>query len=126
MDFVKALLFIIGAFIMAVCLVFVPEISGSVSVAFTALISIYLGLDIASMITRTSQMKVGEFKELKTHKYVISAICLVALIIICIIKKEYEQTATSLASFLTASMIIISCLIGGLEGNKIATGVKNE
>lgn len=123
MKFIKALFFVLATAVMALCLLFSPEASGSVSISYTAVLGIYLGLDIASMIAKTTTLKKGDYETLNVYKYVLSAVCLVVLIVVAIIVKGKYDVTTAMTSFLTSSMIIIGCIIGGLEGNKIATGV---
>lgn len=123
MKFVKALLFICSTLITALCLIFVPEASGPVSVTYTSVLGFYLGLDVAEMITSSASMKKGEYAKLHTHKYIISLICVMSLIIIYLFLKDKSNLTTAITSFISASLILIGCLIGGLEGNKIATNV---
>lgn len=120
MDFLKATFFVIAVFLMGLCLIFVPQISGALSISFVTVLGVYLGLDVASMIATTSRLPDGEYKEIKKHKYILSGICLSVLIVITLILWE-EALQTALTSFLSSCMVVIGCLIGGLEGNKIAT-----
>jgi glucan phosphoethanolaminetransferase (alkaline phosphatase superfamily) len=120
MDFLKATFFVIAVLLMGLCLIFVPSISGTLSLSFVTVLGIYLGTDVASMIATTSRLPDGEYKEIKKHKYVLSGICLSVLIVITLILWE-EALQTALTSFLSSCMVVIGCLIGGLEGNKIAT-----
>lgn len=121
MKFIKALFFILASIVMALCLIFVPESSGTVSISFTTVTGLYLGLDIASMITKTTTLKKGSFEKLNVYKYVLVSICLAVLIVIAIFVNEVPEVNTAITSFLTSAMIVIGCIIGGLEGNKIAT-----
>ena len=120
MDFLKATFFVIAVLLMGLCLIFVPQISGTLSVTFVTVLGIYLGMDVASMIATTSRLPNGEYKEMKKHKYILSGICLAILIIITLLSWE-DSLQTALTSFLSSCMVVIGCLIGGLEGNKIAT-----
>lgn len=125
-DFAKALLFIWTTIIMGACLFFYPVSAGAVSVTYIAALSVYLGLDVASMIVKTATLPNGEFKRLKTHKYIISSVNLLILLGICVYVKDMVDVSTAITAFLSASIIIITCIIGGLEGNKIATGTKDS
>ena len=114
---------------MALCLIFIPDSSGAVSVSFTTVLGIYLGLDIAGMIAKTASLPKGEYKALNIYKYVITSLSLFILIIISLIVKDRSDVRTALTSYISAIMIIIACLLGGLEGNNIATdneGKQNE
>lgn len=106
---------------MACCLLFIPQTSGPVSITFITVLGIYLGLDIAGMITKTSQLPKGEYKKISVHKYIISTICLMILVVLSLVMKDKADMNTALTSFCSATMIICGCLLGGLEGNKIAT-----
>lgn len=125
-KFFKALFFVLASAIMALCLILIPASSGSVSVSYIAVLGIYLGLDIAGMITKTANMNKGEYKSLNVHKYVIASVCLVSNIVISIFVKEKADISVALTSFISAALIIIGCIIGGLEGNKIATNFGKE
>lgn len=125
-KFAKALLFILASVVMALCLLFIPESSGTVSISYITVLGLYLGLDIAGMITKTSQMSKGEYQTLNVHKYVISTIGLTVNIIIAIAMHGSADITTALTSFVSAVMIILGCIIGGLEGNRIASSVGEE
>lgn len=127
-DFIKAFIFVITSIVMGVTILLVPDSSGAVSITYIGVLGIYLGLDVAEMISSTAKMKKGEYKNLKTHKYIISVICLAVLLVMCLIKKDNNIT-TAITTFISAIMVVSGCLLGGLEGNKIATqcdGEKNE
>ena len=120
-KFFKAMFFVLASAVMGGCLIAVPESSGPVSVVYMAVLGIYLGLDVAGMIAKTVALPKGEFKDLNVHKYVLSAVCLVVLVVISLIMKKTTDVSTALTSFISSVLIIFACLIGGLEGNKIAT-----
>lgn len=120
-QFLKSFLFIIATFIMIATLFLIPSSSGPVSITYIATLSVYLGLDIAGMIAKTVSLPKGEFKQLNIHKYIIASVCLVVLIIASIYVNNFQKIETAITSYVSASLIIITCLIGGLEGNKIAT-----
>lgn len=120
MDFLKALFFIVSVLLMGLCLIFVPDISGTLSISFVTVLGIYLGTDVATMITTTSRLPDGEYKEIKKHKYILSGICLSILIITTLVIWD-DSLQTAFTSFLSSCMVILGCLIGGLEGNKLAT-----
>lgn len=126
MKFVKALLFIIATTIMALTLFFIPESSGPVSISFTTVLGLYLGLDMASMIQKSTTLAKGDYANVHIYKYIVSAVCLGVLVIISVFLKDSCDLSTALTSFITSSMIILGCLIGGLEGNKIAARVDGE
>lgn len=122
----KAAVFILASAVMGACLWFVPEASGAVSVVYITALSVYLGLDIAGMIAKTAALPKGKYKSFNIHKYVVAAFCLLVLIGTCTAARHFENPpdiSTAMTSFLSAVMILFTCILGGLEGNKIATGV---
>lgn len=123
MRIVKAFFFVLATAVMALCLLFTPEASGSVSITYTTVVGIYLGLDIAAMITKTSTLGKGNFEYMNVYKYVLCSVCLCVLTVIALVVKENSDVTTAITSFITSAMIVIGCIIGGLEGNKIATGI---
>lgn len=106
---------------MGICLLVIPESSGAVSVSYIAVLGVYLGLDIAGMIAKTASLPSGEFKPLNIHKYIVTSICLGILIIITLFVDDKRSVSTAITTYISSIMIILTCLIGGLEGNKIAT-----
>lgn len=125
----KAAVFILASAVMGACLRFVPESSGAVSVVYITALGVYLGLDIAGMIAKTAALPKGEYKNFNIHKYVVAATCLLFLIGTCAAARHFENlpdVSTAMTSFLSAVMILFTCILGGLEGNKIATGVSTD
>lgn len=125
----KAVFFVLATLIMGACLWFVPESSGAVSVVYITALSVYLGLDVAAMIAKTAALPKGEFKNFNIHKYVIASACLVFLIGTCMAVRHFENPpdiSTAMTSFLSAVMIVFTYILGGLEGNKIATNVTTD
>lgn len=120
MDFLKAMFFVIAVLLMGLCIIFIPDVSGTLSISFITVLGIYLGTDVASMISATANLPAGEYKEIKKHKYFLSGICLAILIIITLVLWT-DVLQAALSAFLSSCMVVLGCLIGGLEGNKIAT-----
>lgn len=126
MKFIKAGFFLAATAVMALCLLFVPESSGSVSISYTSVVGVYLGLDIAAMIARTSKLQKGSFEPMNVYKYVLVSACLAVLIVTAVIVRGQSDVSTAMTSFITSAMIVIGCVIGGLEGNKIATDLNGN
>lgn len=126
MKFIKAAFFLAATGVMALCLLFVPESSGSVSISYTSVVGIYLGLDIAAMIARTSKLQKGNFETMNVYKYVLVSACLAVLIAVAVVIRGRADVGTAMTSFITSAMIVIGCVIGGLEGNKIATDLNGN
>lgn len=123
---IKSLLFILACAVMTLCLFFLPDVSGPVSVIFMGVLSCYLGIDVADTIIKSAAMKQGEYKNIHIHKYVISLICLLIMIVVCIDKKETADLTTVMTSLISSVMLVIGILLTGLEGNKIATNIDGE
>lgn len=117
----EAIIFIIASIIMGLCIVLTPECSGSVSITYIACVGLYLGVDIAGMILKTAALPKGSYKNLNIHKYVISSLCLLTNVGCCLYMKNKIDITTCLTSMISASMIVLTCVLGGLGGNKIAT-----
>lgn len=124
MEALKIILYVIATVVMAGTEIIYPSISGSVSVFYVSILSSFLGLDIWDMIKKTSLLPPGDFKEMKIHRYVICAISYAVLVFIgYVASKTTGADFTEMnRTFVAAVFILIGLLIGGLEGNKIATG----
>lgn len=124
MEAVKIVLYIAATVIMAGVELIVPGIAGSVAVFYVSILTSFLGLDIWGMIKTTSILPPGEYKELKVHRYVICACSYIVLIGIgyFISATKNVDMAQMYNVFVSAVFVLIAMLIGGLEGNKIATG----
>lgn len=125
-SFLKSFIFVLVSVIMSIVLNIIPQTSGPISVTYASVLSIYLGVDLADTIIKTAQMSKGQYKDMHIHKYVISLICLAALVINCVIIKNKCDVSTALTSFVSSIFIVAGILIGGLEGNKIATNIDGD
>lgn len=124
MEAVKIVLYIAATVIMGGVELIVPGIAGSVAVFYVSILTSFLGLDIWGMIKTTSILPPGEYKELKVHRYVICACSYIVLIGIGYFISAIKNVdmAQMYNVFVSAVFVLIAMLIGGLEGNKIATG----
>lgn len=128
MEAFKFVLYLVATFIMAGVIWICPEVSSSVVVFYVSILTTYLGIDVYAMIKTTSVMPVGEYKEIKLWRYVLCASCYALLIV-----EGYVQSAKTDVDFnsfysvlISALFLLIAILIGGLEGNKVATGKSTE
>ena len=119
-KFVKSLLFVLASIVMTLCLIYLPNVSGPVSITFVGVLSCYLGIDVADTIIKSSEMEQGKYKDIHKHKYVISLICLSVMIGVCMFIPDKTVVNTALTSLISSVLIVIGILIAGLEGNKIA------
>jgi hypothetical protein len=96
--------------------------------AFTGVLGIFLGIDIMTMIHKTRELPPGLYKNLNTHRYII-ALCVFGALLgeAFVISALYGREMNSLyLCFGVGFVIVIGGLIGGIEGNKIVTGVEPE
>ncbi len=100
----------------------------SISGAFTGVLGVFLGVDILTMIHKTKGMSPGKYKNMNTHRYIIS-LCVFAILLTeaFIISGLYQREMNSLyLCFGVGFIVVIGGLISGIEGNKIATGEKAD
>ena len=100
-----------------------PLAVAAISGAFTAVVGIFLGVDIAAMIHKTRGLSAGDYKGMNTHRYAISLCIFAALLaeafaISCIYGREMNSLYLC---FGVGFLIVIGGLISGIECNKIAT-----
>ncbi|MCQ2087871.1 MAG: hypothetical protein MJZ37_07445 [Bacilli bacterium] len=128
MEVFKSLLYVIASVIMGAVIWLCPKICDDVSIFYVLILTTYLGLDVWNMIKTTKLLPPGEFKEMKIFRYALCVFSYVLMIAFGMI--QVKRTGIDLNSmfsiFISAIFILISLLIGGLEGNKIATGEKEE
>jgi hypothetical protein len=108
-------------------MIFFVKDSGSVSAlaaTFTGIVGVFIGLDIAVMIKKTSAMSEGCYKTMNKHRYITALIIFSALLIESFfISGLYRRNCDPLyTSFGLGFLLVIGGLISGLEGNKIVTG----
>ena len=101
--------------------------ASAVAVTFTGIVGVFIGLDIALMIKKTSAMS-GGYKEMNTHRYIAGLVIFSILLIEAfIISAMFDRNCDSLyTSFGMGFLVIIGGLIAGIEGNKIATGEQEQ
>jgi hypothetical protein len=100
----------------------------SLAGAFTGVLGVFIGLDIMTMIHKTKELPAGIYKEMNQHRYII-ALCVFGVLLAeaFVISALYGREMNSLyLCFGVGFVIVIGGLIGGIEGNKIATGTEPE
>lgn len=121
-NVIKGALFLVSTVFLAGIIILVPEIADSTSVFYVMLIGSFLGFDILNMIKKTEVLPKGEYDKMKVWRYVLSILCLSALLVISFIKYKSSGEMKVTLGALSASVIIIcGVVIAGLDGNKIAT-----
>lgn len=95
----------------------------SMAASFTAIIGVFLGVDLAAMLKNSAKMKKGDFQKAHTYRYIIAIIMMLALFILALWRKETDNLGISMAagSFGSGAIVVIGMLMSGLEGNKIAS-----
>ena len=121
----------LGYVFTAAMLFFVADstVTVSLSITFTSIVGVFLGIDIAVMIKKTSALPEGHFKEINKTRYIISLIIFALLIAEAIsLSAIFTRNCDSLyASFGMGFLIVIGGLVAGIEGNKmVTTGKENH
>jgi len=95
----------------------------SLSITFTSIVGVFLGVDIAVMIKKTSALPPGEYKQINKPRYITSLIIFSLLIIEAfILSSAYARNCDALyASFGVGFLIVVGGLVAAVEGNKIVT-----
>lgn len=125
MEKLKTILVMFATIAMGVCIWFYPAVSTEVSFFYVLLLSTYLSIDIWGMIKKTKELPSGEFEKIKTWRYLVCGISLMALVILNSVTtyKTADVNGTETFGIMIAALfIVISAYIGALEGNKLVTG----
>ncbi|GHV90461.1 hypothetical protein AGMMS50268_09640 [Spirochaetia bacterium] len=123
---VQQLLGLIVATVFTGFMIFFVKDSGSASAlaaTFTGIVGVFIGLDIAVMIKKTSAMSDGAYKAMNKSRYMAALFIFSGLLIeTFVISGLYGRNCDSLyTSFGMGFLIVIGGLIAGIEGNKIVT-----
>lgn len=124
-TFQKYLVYIMSTLLMIASLIFMPEISDSLSPIYALVIGGFIGIDLCTTILKTKQLPEGEFKPLKRDRYVVCSIFTsITITIALIMDKKYEANVMSTITMLSMTLMSIGALfIGALEGNKFVTSM---
>lgn len=128
MEVLKLIIFILATAVMEGIVMVSPEVSQDVAIFYVSILSSYLGLDIWAMIQKTASLPSGEYKDINIHRYLISAGSYVVLLATAFYMKAkfgYDY-GTMYSTFIAALFLMATILIGGLEGNKIATNYEKK
>ena len=100
-----------------------PVTSTAISGTFTAVIGLFLGLDIITMLHKTRELKPGDYKSINTHRYIIALLIFASLLAESFyVSIRYQRDVNSLyLCFGVGFLVVIGGLVSGIEGNKIAT-----
>jgi len=99
------------------------SVTSALAFTFTSIVGIFLGLDIAVMIKKTSAMYNGDYKSINKSRYVIAFVIFSILLIesFIISAVQMRNCDALYTSFGMGFLIVIGGLIAGIEGNKIVT-----
>ena len=116
------------AFIFTGFMIYFVTDSGTVSAiaaAFTSIVGIFIGLDIAVMIKKTSAMH-DDFKQMNKQRYIVAFIIFALLLIEAFfISAFFGRNCDALyTSFGLGFLFVIGAIFNGIESNKIVTNVK--
>lgn len=122
-SFEKTIYLIIVTAIMATVLFLInaEEVIGPISISYIVAVGGYLSIDLASMIKQTTLKPPGDFKSMRKYRYILAVFFMCFLFVVA----SWKEFETAMASFGSGSIIILGFLMGGLQGNKIVTGIKD-
>lgn len=128
MEVLKIFLYLTATLIMGGVILICPGVADTVSIFYVSILGAYLGLDVWGMIKSTSLMPPGEYKDMKISRYIVCALSYAVLVVLGYIQsgRTGVDMSAMYSVFVSAVFILIGLLIGGLEGNKIATGNGGE
>ena len=126
----QMLYLILGTLFTAGMMYFVKDSSVVTGIAwcYTGIVGTFIGIDLAVMIKKTSELPHGQFKEINKHRYISSLIIFALLLAEAfIVNAVFDRNVDGLyASFGMGFLIIIGGLIAGVEGNKMVTDKVDE
>ena len=122
----EQLVWLFLATIFTAFMIFFVKDSGTVSAlaaTFTGIVGIFIGLDIAVMMKKTSTMQNGDFKRMNKQRYVAAFIIFGLLLLEAFfISSFYGRNCDSLyTSFGLGFLFVIGAILNGIEGNKYVT-----
>ncbi|MDR1389181.1 MAG: hypothetical protein LBJ31_04320 [Treponema sp.] len=122
----EQLVWLVIAVLLTAGMIFFIKDSGVASAlagTLTGVVSIFIGVDIAVLIKKTSALPAGEYKEINKSRYIAAGI--IFALLLCeafFISAYYGRNCDGLyTSFGIGILIVIGGLIAGIEGNKLVT-----
>jgi hypothetical protein len=96
--------------------------------AFTGVVGIFLGKDIATMILKTKAMKPGDYKPINTARYTASFFIFLSLLIeaFAIAHRTERDMSALYLCFGLGALVVIGGLVNGIECNKLCTKEAKE
>lgn len=116
---------IIATLFTGAMLYFVVDSTSATGIAwtFTGIVGTFIGVDLALMIKKTSEMSHGQYKAINKHRYVMALVIFALLLFeaFFFLAPMGRNCDGLYASFGMGFLIIIGGIIAGYEGNKIVT-----
>ena len=120
----QVLWLVIATIFTGMMLFFVKDSTSATAIAwsFTAIVGTFIGVDLAVMLKKTSEMTMGNFKHMNKHRYIISLIVFALLLGISFYLASIGRNCDGLyASFGMGFLVVVGGLVAGVEGNKMVT-----
>ena len=105
-------------------LFFVTDSTSATAIAwsFTAIVGTFIGVDLAVMLKKTSEMSMGKYKAMNKHRYIISLVIFALLLALSFYLAAKGRNCDGLyASFGMGFLVVTGGLVAGVEGNKMVT-----
>jgi hypothetical protein len=122
----EQLLWLVVAVLITGGMIFFVKDSGAASAlaaTFTGVVGIFIGIDIAVLIKKTSALPAGEYKDINKSRYIMAVI--IFALLLCeafFISGYFGRNCDGLyTSFGMGILLVIGGLITGIESNKLVT-----
>jgi hypothetical protein len=122
----EQLLWLVVAVLITGGMIYFVKDSGAASAlaaTFTGVVGIFIGIDIAVLIKKTSALPAGEYKDINKSRYIMAAI--IFALLLCeafFISGYFGRNCDGLyTSFGMGILLVIGGLITGIESNKLVT-----
>ncbi len=127
MRILKVVLMALAFILMFAVVMFIDDVSiiDVMAGSFFLVINGFLGVDLAAMIKKSSQMYAGDWQPMHMYRYIIVLCMMLILFGLSIYRKEIDgiMIVMAISTFGGGSMVTIGMMLAGLEGNKIASRV---
>jgi len=128
MDIKKEQMFwlMVATVFMAGMIIFLTDTAVLTALAwgFTAVVGIFIGADLATMLKKTSELPTGQYKEINKNRYVTALFVFASLMgVTFFTEKIFERGGGEglYACFGMGFLFIIGGLVAGVECNKLVT-----
>lgn len=116
---------LLGAVFTAAMIFFVrdDQVITVISMTYTSIVGVFLGIDIAVMLKKTSMLPYGQYKCINKGRYIASLLIFAVLLgEAFFVSGFFQRDCDALyASFGMGFLIVVGGLVAGVEGNKLVT-----